>query len=69
MAKETTEKTLEEMTFDELAELATLRIHSALLVGGGREMKRAIRLWMRQAILWIETNYSVDVEQNKTGTS
>jgi hypothetical protein len=52
MAKETTEKTLEEMTFDELVELATLRIHSDLLEGGGKEMKRAIRLWMRQAILW-----------------
>jgi len=50
--KEVTEKTLEEMTFDELVELAAHRIHSALLEGGGKEMKRTLHLWMGQAIVW-----------------
>jgi len=44
MHKEITEKTLEEMTFDELVELASHRIHSALLEGGGKEMKSTIHL-------------------------
>lgn len=52
VCKEVPEKKLEEMTFDELAELATHRIHSALLEGGGREMKRTVHLWMGQAIIW-----------------
>jgi hypothetical protein len=64
MAKETTKKTLEEMTFDELVELAMLRIHSDLLAGGGREMRRAVHLWMGQAILW-----SKGQKQNAGGES
>lgn len=47
-------KTPKKKTFDELVEVATQRIHSALLEGGGREMKRAIHLWMGQAIIWRE---------------
>jgi len=50
--KKVTEKKLEEMTFDELAELAAHRIHSALLEGGGKEMKRTLHYWLGQAIVW-----------------
>jgi hypothetical protein len=47
-------KKLEELTFDELVELATQRIHSALLEGGGKSMKTAVHMWLQQAMLWNE---------------
>jgi len=56
MGKEVTEKTLEEMTFNELVELATHCIHSGLLEGGGKEMKRTVHMWLGQAILWSREN-------------
>jgi hypothetical protein len=37
-------------TFDELAEHATIKIHSALLKGGGKEMETAVYTWMTKAI-------------------
>jgi|GEM_PF-6580468 len=53
MAKSTKTKTpLGEMTFDELVEMTTHRIHSGLLEGGGRGMKSAVHMWLQQAILW-----------------
>ena len=52
MAKDITEKTIEEMTFDELVKLATIQIHSALLEGGGKSMKSSVWMWMNQAINW-----------------
>lgn len=42
----------EDLTFDELVEEATRRIHSALLDGGGKEMKSKIFLYMSSAIQW-----------------
>jgi hypothetical protein len=50
--KYVTRKTIVEMTFEELVEMAAHRVHSALLEGGGREMKRTLHLWMDQAIIW-----------------
>lgn len=50
--KESKTKLVEDMTFDEIVELAALQIHSALLEGGGREMKKTVYLWMGQAIAW-----------------
>ena len=44
------------MTFDQLVEEATLRIHGALLEGGGPAMKAAVYLWLQQAIIWKEKN-------------
>ena len=41
-----------DMTFEELVEIAAIRIHSALLVGGGKEMKSEIFTWMSNAIRW-----------------
>ena len=52
MTKDITEKTIEEMTFDELVKLATIQIHSALLEGGGKSMKSSVWMWMNQAINW-----------------
>ena len=39
-------------TFEELVDIASTRILSALLTEGGPGMKRAIHLWMAQAIQW-----------------
>jgi hypothetical protein len=52
MNKPITQKTIEEMTFDELAQWAAHRIHAALLEEGGKGLKREVHLWLSQAILW-----------------
>lgn len=52
-------KTIEEMTFEELAEYAALQIHSALLEGGGKAMKGAVHLWLGQTILWSKLKKNV----------
>ena len=48
-------KRLEDMTFQELVEYATMQVHMALLEGGGKAMKASIHLWMGQAITWANT--------------
>jgi len=37
-------------TFEKLVEEATRRIHSALLEGGGKEMKSEVYLWLGKAV-------------------
>jgi len=49
----------ENLSFDELTEIASVRIHSALLDGGGKAMKAEVHLWMSQAIVW---NRMKDIE-------
>lgn len=39
-------------TYSELVDDATRAIHSALLEGGGRNMRGAVHTWLNQAILW-----------------
>jgi len=46
------EMKLEEMTYVELVEYVTQQVHSALLREGGEGMRKAIHLWLSQAILW-----------------
>jgi len=41
-------------TFDEMCDIATQKIHSALLEGGGHRMKSTVHLWLSHAILWKE---------------
>lgn len=41
-----------ELSFEELVDFATRNIHSALLVGGGKEMKSAVYMSMDRAITW-----------------
>ena len=53
--KHTTEKTLEELTYNELVEMIALEAHSALLEGGGSKMKSTLFMWIGQAIKWSET--------------
>jgi hypothetical protein len=43
---------MKENTFKELVEEATRNIHSALLIGGAKEMKSEIYIQMNKAILW-----------------
>lgn len=43
---------IQDMTFEELGELATNRIHSALLEGGGKAMKFEVHVWLDLAIRW-----------------
>ena len=45
-------KDLKDMTFNELAENATLRIHSALLEGGGRIMNDEVCKQLMKALQW-----------------
>jgi hypothetical protein len=57
------------MTFDELVELATLRIYTELREGGGREMRLAVHRWMELAILWSKgqsQNSANDVRRKET---
>lgn len=54
-AKTITEATNEELTFDQLVDRAALNIGSAFLLGGGKEMKSAIHVWMSNAILWSQS--------------
>jgi|PlaIllAssembly_1097288.scaffolds.fasta_scaffold31368_4 hypothetical protein len=41
-----------ETTFEELADIASSKIHLAMLEGGGQAFKDAVYLWLGQAILW-----------------
>ncbi len=50
--KVSSEKKIEDMSFEELVGYATREIHSALLEGGARNMKATIHMWMDQAIYW-----------------
>jgi len=43
---------LEDMTYEELVEHVTQRVHLALIEEGGKGMRRTIHLWLSQAILW-----------------
>lgn len=44
-------------SFDEMVEEATRSIHSALLEGGGKEMKSRVFLWLSTAIQWSMNNH------------
>jgi len=46
------QKPIKTMTFDELVDMATRRIHSALLEGGGKEMKSEVYTMLSNAIIW-----------------
>ena len=39
-------------TFDELVDQAARDIHSALLKGGGQEMRSSVHLWLSIATQW-----------------
>jgi hypothetical protein len=45
-------KNEKDWTYNELVEEATREIHSALLEGGGRNMRSTVHMWLNQAILW-----------------
>lgn len=47
---------VEDMTLEELADYATMRIHLALLQEGGKGMKSEVYLWLSQAIIWSNVN-------------
>ncbi len=48
------------VTFDELVEDVTRRVHLGLIEGGGKEMKSRIYMGMEQAIKWyIESKKSI----------
>jgi len=39
-------------TFEQLVDDASRSIHEALLVGGGKEMKAKVHMWLQTAIIW-----------------
>jgi hypothetical protein len=45
-------KNLEDLTFDELTDIAVQRIHLGLLEGGGNGLRGEVRLWLSQATVW-----------------
>ena len=49
-------KDIQEVTFDDLVNESAVRIHSALLEGGGREMKSALHQCMAKALEWKQSS-------------
>jgi len=45
-------KQLEDMSFEELVDYVTMRIHLGLLEGGGKGMKSTVHMWLSQTIVW-----------------
>ena len=45
-------KRIEDMTYEELVEYATMRIHSGLLEDGGKGMKSSVFIQLQNAITW-----------------
>ena len=47
-------KDIKDMTFDELVDEATRKIHSGLLAEGGKGMRSEVYTWLDRAIRWRE---------------
>lgn len=48
---------LKDMSFEELVDYVTQRVHIGLLEGGSKRMRSEIHMWLGQTILWAEQQH------------